>query len=265
VTGQGRSGRAVVTCVNGHASPDGQYFCGECGDLLESGAVICLAGHANPDDRRFCGECGAPLVAPPGLTPSSPTARWSVDPTGRHQCRYWDGAAWTEHVADRGTLAQDPAPKAAGSRTESWIALVAGLVTVGLLAAAGADIWVQLARNASAPSTAVASSTTSATTSASSSTTAPSSTEPAAPPAPAVIATPCPAGAGNGVAADGSVTYCERLTGTDRFLWSLNPGDIPTPDVGPDVDAAVGVCMAQTGRAQADCVEYLKPPSTPAN
>jgi hypothetical protein len=241
-----------MTCANGHVNPDGQYFCGECGDLLERGAVFCLAGHANPDGRRFCGDCGAPLVAPPGVEPASATARWSVDPTGRHQCRYWDGANWTPHVADNGALGEDRVPKTPGSRAESWVAVIVGIVTVGLLAAAGADIWVQLARDAAKPPAAATSTTT------------PTTPEPApaaspgAPPV-AVVAAACPSGGGNGVTADGSVTYCERLADTDRYLWSLNPGDIPTPEVGQGGDPAVGVCMVQTGRTEADCVEYLQP------
>jgi hypothetical protein len=253
MAGQGR-GKATVTCVNGHRNPDGQYFCGECGDLLEPGAIICLAGHANPDDRRFCGDCGAPLVAPPGVAPASPTARWSVDPTGRHQCRYWDGATWTQHVADGGSLGTDPEPKASGRRAESWVALVAGLVTVGLLAAAGADIWVQLSRDAASQTTVGQSSMTPTTTPA-------TTTTPASPSV--LIASPCEPGSGNGVAADGSVTYCERLADTDRYLWSLNPGDIPSPEAGPGGDPAVGVCMVQTGRTEADCVEYLQPAQRP--
>jgi hypothetical protein len=36
-----------------------------------------------------------------------PTAGWKADPTGRHQVRFWDGAAWTEDVADRGVRARD--------------------------------------------------------------------------------------------------------------------------------------------------------------
>ena len=35
-------------------------------------------------------------------------AGWLQDPAGRHQYRYWDGAAWTEHVADDGQQAVDP-------------------------------------------------------------------------------------------------------------------------------------------------------------
>jgi uncharacterized protein (AIM24 family) len=33
---------------------------------------------------------------------------WHPDPTGRHELRYWDGSAWTDHVADRGVQAMDP-------------------------------------------------------------------------------------------------------------------------------------------------------------
>jgi hypothetical protein len=39
---------------------------------------------------------------------SSTPASWQLDPTGRHQHRYWDGTAWTEHVADAGVAATDP-------------------------------------------------------------------------------------------------------------------------------------------------------------
>jgi hypothetical protein len=36
-------------------------------------------------------------------------ANWYADPTGRHQLRYHDGTAWTEHVSDAGTQSTDPA------------------------------------------------------------------------------------------------------------------------------------------------------------
>lgn len=35
---------------------------------------------------------------------------WYPDPAGRHEYRYWDGAAWTGHVADAGTQSVDPLP-----------------------------------------------------------------------------------------------------------------------------------------------------------
>jgi uncharacterized RDD family membrane protein YckC len=40
-------------------------------------------------------------------TPQNP-ARWAADPLGRHQYRYWDGAQWTDHVADDGVVGHDP-------------------------------------------------------------------------------------------------------------------------------------------------------------
>lgn len=33
---------------------------------------------------------------------------WYPDPTGAHDHRWWDGAEWTDHVADRGIAAMDP-------------------------------------------------------------------------------------------------------------------------------------------------------------
>ena len=35
---------------------------------------------------------------------------WFPDPTGRHDHRWWDGAAWTAHVADAGQAGSDPLP-----------------------------------------------------------------------------------------------------------------------------------------------------------
>lgn len=51
----------------------------------------------------------APLPPPPPRTVLEP-ASWHPDPTGRHEQRYWDGSAWTQHVSDAGTVASDPVP-----------------------------------------------------------------------------------------------------------------------------------------------------------
>jgi len=37
-------------------------------------------------------------------------AGWMVDPSGKHQQRYWSGTVWTEHVADDGVPGLDPPP-----------------------------------------------------------------------------------------------------------------------------------------------------------
>ncbi len=54
---------------------------------------------------------------------SSKPAAWHPDPTGRHQLRYWDGNAWTEHVSDQGRQSVDPvdgpgAPSATSGRID---------------------------------------------------------------------------------------------------------------------------------------------------
>lgn len=38
-------------------------------------------------------------------------ARWAADPSGKHELRYWDGTAWTEHVSDGGKQSTDPLRK----------------------------------------------------------------------------------------------------------------------------------------------------------
>lgn len=37
----------------------------------------------------------------PGGSDGSPPAGWYRDPAGAGRLRYWDGTAWTHHVADR--------------------------------------------------------------------------------------------------------------------------------------------------------------------
>jgi hypothetical protein len=39
---------------------------------------------------------------------------WLVDPSGRHEQRYWSGSEWTEHVIDHGVPGTDPPPPGAG-------------------------------------------------------------------------------------------------------------------------------------------------------
>lgn len=39
---------------------------------------------------------------------STTPANWYPDPMGRHQLRYWDGSAWTDHVSSNGVQGSDP-------------------------------------------------------------------------------------------------------------------------------------------------------------
>jgi hypothetical protein len=41
---------------------------------------------------------------------AQPAAGWYSDPSGQHEARYWDGARWTDRVADRGVENRGPDP-----------------------------------------------------------------------------------------------------------------------------------------------------------
>ena len=49
----------------------------------------------------------AAAEAAPGAESAVP-AGWYADPSGRFELRYWDGAAWTEHVSRAGQQFTDP-------------------------------------------------------------------------------------------------------------------------------------------------------------
>jgi len=46
--------------------------------------------------------------APMGDQSDSGRSGWFADPARRHQARFWDGTAWTDHVADNGVAGLDP-------------------------------------------------------------------------------------------------------------------------------------------------------------
>jgi uncharacterized RDD family membrane protein YckC len=50
----------------------------------------------------------------------SAPAAWYLDPSGRHEHRYWSGSAWTEHVADGGQPSVDPLPPTAAPPSAQW-------------------------------------------------------------------------------------------------------------------------------------------------
>lgn len=61
---------------------------------------------------------------------SSAPANWYPDPTRRHEYRYYDGSAWTEHVSDGGITGVDPLESAAPAPT-SRLDRFEGALTVG--------------------------------------------------------------------------------------------------------------------------------------
>jgi len=88
------------------------------------GAVEEPAGWASAPEGDGDAEAAAveaPAEAPPAeAVPADPAAEaapsadaavpagWYADPSGRFELRYWDGAAWTEHVSRAGQQFTDP-------------------------------------------------------------------------------------------------------------------------------------------------------------
>jgi hypothetical protein len=49
-----------------------------------------------------------PRSAGNAMPPGNVASGWHPDPSGRHQFRYWNGVAWTEHVSTGGLTDTDP-------------------------------------------------------------------------------------------------------------------------------------------------------------
>jgi hypothetical protein len=67
------------------------------------------AGTAVPTPAVAYGALPAAGNAPVDpVTAAVPAAQWAADPRGRHQYRWWDGSAWSEHVVTAGVSSRDP-------------------------------------------------------------------------------------------------------------------------------------------------------------
>src|SRR5262249_19562989 len=62
---------------------------------------------APPAAAPASGPAPSAAPSPPPATASATPAGWHPDPRGRHELRYWDGNAWTEHVSDAGKTGTD--------------------------------------------------------------------------------------------------------------------------------------------------------------
>jgi serine/threonine-protein kinase len=81
----------------------------------------------------------------------------------------------------------------------------------------------------------------------------------------AVVGGDCAEPGATGVTADGATTYCANLQYTDRYLWSLSPGEIANPVVTssplaplpPETESPVRICMQQTGHSRLRCAAEI--------
>ena len=73
-------------------------------------SIAALAAQVGEEEAAPVLAATAPVAAPeptPAPEPAVP-AGWYADPSGRYELRYWDGAAWTEHVSRAGQQFTDP-------------------------------------------------------------------------------------------------------------------------------------------------------------
>jgi hypothetical protein len=113
----GRSGEFTGPTVPEKIGEVLQFLGG--GGVAAAVALLALRGQSLlPAPVRPVAAPPPPAPAPAAPAPSPPTAPastgpgapgWAADPYGRHQWRYWDGARWTDQVADGSTQSTDPA------------------------------------------------------------------------------------------------------------------------------------------------------------
>ena len=92
-----------------------------------------------------------------------------------------------------------------------------------------------------------------------------SETEPSAPAAPVAVGSRCAQPGDTATTVDGAPAYCANLQYTDRYLWSMSPGEIPNPVVTSSPVAAppsedespVRICVQQTGHSRLRCAEDI--------
>ena len=58
----------------------------------------------NPPGAVAMGAVGGAVPPPAPQQTATVAPGWHPDPSGRHDYRYWDGATWTENVADGGVV-----------------------------------------------------------------------------------------------------------------------------------------------------------------
>lgn len=227
----------------------------------------------------FCSGCGTPLRVPDGVESDPSLGRWNVDPTARHQYRYWDGGSWTEHVVDNGTFSTDSPGKTVPQKdrpSDRWMLRVAAsamTVISALLVIAAFSTLRAIHKSEIPPSPATKSEPMLTPLADMPPQAGVGPSEPVAPSAEslaAIIGATCLPNSSNAVTADGSAAYCERVQGTDTYMWSLLRGDILYPLSGDDrLDTpeglALAVCMTQTERSESDCATYLQQPSNPGD
>jgi serine/threonine-protein kinase len=191
----------------------------------------------------------------------------SKDPKDRYE-RCADFARALTHQLDApptGDVGTTPAPAATPPKRSLLRAgvILPAILAVLLIAAITVAVMEFRRADRAEPPTATAKSPT---------VTTPTFTPPPPPPQPvqppvAVIGANCSPVGSTATTADGASAYCSTLQTTGTTIWSLNPGDVPSPTVAGapteeplpiEEESPVRVCMQQTGRTRLACREMIR-------
>jgi len=121
-------------------------------------------------------------------------------------------------------------------------------------------------RPATTATTAPATTTTGpATTTVAPTTSTPTDTVTATPTPTAFVGARCTDPGATATTPDGTTVYCSQLQYTDRYLWSVNQGQIPnpvlrSPPAGPppyEDESPVRICVEETGHSRLRCAEEI--------
>ncbi len=77
-------------------------------DTPEEASVADLAAQVSEPEPEPEPAVAEPAAEAAPAAESAVPAGWYADPSGRFELRYWDGAAWTEHVSRAGQQFTDP-------------------------------------------------------------------------------------------------------------------------------------------------------------
>ena len=77
--------------------------------FIRHSGYVSVAPHPGMTPDQLKANESAPAAAANAVTGATPNvpADWYKDPSGRFELRYWNGTAWTEHVATGGTQSTD--------------------------------------------------------------------------------------------------------------------------------------------------------------
>jgi hypothetical protein len=75
--------------------------------FIRHAGSVPITTHPGMKAEQIVSATGTPVATAATPTTFAAPANWYKDPSGRFELRYWNGSAWTEHVATGGKQSTD--------------------------------------------------------------------------------------------------------------------------------------------------------------